>query len=140
MFQKLTNTSFVEWNNKKIYKTGDICQIGYDLKTYCIGRIDHQVKLNGIRIELDEISRTICNIDEIKEAIVIDKNVNNKTFLIAYYTSQQILNEQKIKLELEKKLPLYMIPNKFIKLDEFPMTPNQQIDRKKIESFEIKFN
>lgn len=129
-----------EMNNVKhrAYKTGDI---GYmnEGRIYYSGRVDFQVKLNGYRIEIEDIENNLRKVDNIKNAIVIPIYKNDK---IAYLKGivqlkeknelSNIKNGTLIKKELSKYLPQYMIPRNVTVIDEFPMNTNGKIDRKKL--------
>ena len=136
--ENLTKESFITWNQKSIYKSGDICRLNFDNKIYCIGRVDHQVKLNGIRIELDEIANAISNFNDIIDNVVIAKEVNGNKILIDYYVSNNNVKEYELNQFLSKFLPKYMLPNKYVRLDKLPTTPNGKVDRKKLELLKVK--
>ncbi|MEN8887106.1 MAG: amino acid adenylation domain-containing protein, partial [Winogradskyella sp.] len=115
----------------KLYKTGDLGQLLPTGELICVGRIDDQVKLRGHRIELGEIEQAISTIDAIEVAVV----VVHKNQLYAYITSSKLeaINKGVVadfKSYLEEYLPTYMIPQKFVLLDELPKTLNGKLDRK----------
>lgn len=140
--KQLTNDKF-KYNEEYqtyIYQTGDLAKIDYNLEIIIEGRQDFQVKLHGQRIELEEIEEKIKECDgNINNVIVMVKNDK----LICYYT---LLNK-KIKTDLSRlskclldKLPLYMVPNKYIYLDNMIYTPNGKIDRKSLIKLDIDIN
>ncbi len=115
---QITNEKFV-WNEtlkKKIYKTGDLASIMPDGNIKFIGRIDHQVKINGLRIELEEIEHYLLKYDGMQEAIVVVSNNNfGNKILIVYYKSDLLISIEKLKWHLYKYLPQYMVPNYYKK-------------------------
>lgn len=119
------------------YKTGDL---GYYLpngEIVCLGRCDNQVKIRGLRIELEEIENEILNYENIDATVVVKKTIEsakreNHEFLCAYYISSKEINLDMLRNKLLAKLPKYMVPQYFIRLEEFPYTPNGKIDRKKL--------
>ncbi len=114
----------------KLYLTGDLGFINsYGIVEF-IGRQDFQVKINGFRIELDEINKIILDYKDIQSCITIINEINNKKYIFSYYTSNKLLNESDILTYLRKKLPQYMLPNKLIKLEKLPINNNGKIDRK----------
>jgi amino acid adenylation domain-containing protein/non-ribosomal peptide synthase protein (TIGR01720 family) len=129
--------------NVKIYKTGDLVRRLSNGKIEYIGRNDFQVKISGIRIELEEIENTILSIKEIKKVHIIIKDIDknslnyNKT-IICYYTSDNSINNTEIVDYLQKVLPHFMIPKFFILLDEFPLNNSGKIDLKLLPNPEIK--
>jgi amino acid adenylation domain-containing protein len=116
--------------DQRIYATGDRARWRYDGNLEFIGRDDHQVKIRGHRIELGEIEKRIAEIDEIKEAVVIDrKDKNRQIMLCAYIVSNETVNASRIKKSLAQKLPDYMIPTSIQQLDTIPLTANDKLDR-----------
>lgn len=117
------------------YHTGDK---GYllDGQLYYCGRIDLQVKLHGYRIELEDIENNILKLHSIKQVVVVPKIKNEKVHsLLAYIVYQKIVTDKmqtsiQIKNELKKFLPGYMIPKKFVFLDQIPTTNNGKSDRR----------
>ncbi|WP_432403808.1 amino acid adenylation domain-containing protein [Wukongibacter sp. M2B1] len=134
---KLTAEKFVEIpfnQGEKMYRTGDLARWLPDGNIEFLGRTDHQVKLRGYRIELEEIENAINVQDGIKESIVIVKGDNSKNqYLCAYLVGEEI-DVQSIKSSLKKKLPSYMVPTAYMILDKIPLTPNGKIDRKTLGS------
>ena len=130
---------FKDENGKNGYRTGDIVFENNDLLYFC-ERKDFQVKLNGYRIELEDISENLNKIDFIKNSIVVPKIINNKVeFLAAFIKvdksvekSEGIALQIKIKMLLKERIPEYMVPKKIIVVDKFPLNINGKIDRKKL--------
>lgn len=122
----------------RAYKTGDMGYILED-RIYYSGRVDFQVKLNGYRIEIEDIENNLRKVNNIKNAVVMPIYKNEK---IAYLKGivqlkekndlSNIKNGTLIKKELSKYLPQYMIPRNITVIDEFPMNTNGKIDRKKL--------
>lgn len=130
---ELTKKSFVKnpFMDNILYKTGDLGYYNCDGTITCLGRIDNQVKIRGLRIELEEIEKAILKIDGVTNCIV-DKRVqdNGHEFLCAYYTSQTPLEDSYIRNKIKSSLTNYMIPQFFMELPKMPYTPNGKIDRK----------
>jgi len=134
----LPNPFTKEKKYSTIYKTGDLVRYRSDGNIEFLGRRDNQVKVRGFRIELGEIENALNNCPTVNQAIVIvkpDSTGNNQ--LLAYLTiNTDSLQTDLIRQELHKKLPNYMIPSLFIKLENFPMTANGKIDRKSLPMLE----
>ena len=130
--EKLTNEKFIKnpFAEGKMFKSGDIGRWTKDGKLQCLGRLDHQVKLRGLRIELGEIERLLEAIPEVDEAVVNKVIVNDKEALCAYYVLNSDIDESLLKSTLREKLPYYMVPTYFMKLDSMPYSINRKIDRK----------
>ena len=121
-----------------MYKTGDLGAFDEKGEITCYGRIDNQVKIRGLRIELSEIERQMQSIYNVADCIVVKKQVNGREALCAYYTQNGQVDESVIKTVLQSKLPQYMVPQYFIRLHQMPHTPNGKIDRKALPDPEIK--
>jgi len=118
-----------------IYRTGDLVRLMDNGEMEYLGRIDHQVKIRGNRVELGEIERQTMRLQTVEEAVVIvreDENGNN--YLCGYVKMAQgnQLNISELREALLRKLPAYMIPAYFISLERFPITPTGKVDRKKL--------
>ncbi|GAA0070327.1 D-alanine--poly(phosphoribitol) ligase [Clostridium sardiniense] len=122
----------------RAYKTGDMAYI-LDGKIYYCGRKDFQIKLNGFRIEIEDIENNLRKVDNVRNAIVLPIYKDEK---IAYLQGVVELKEKNelsnlkngmmIKKGLEKFIPGYMIPRSIKVIDEFPTNINGKIDRKKL--------
>ncbi|MEC1536488.1 non-ribosomal peptide synthase/polyketide synthase [Bacillus sonorensis] len=116
---------------ERLYKTGDLAKWLPDGNIEFIGRIDHQVKIRGFRIELGEIESQLEKHDDINETIVtVREDGENRPYICAYMTSKRELTVKELREFLGNKLPDYMIPAYFVKLDKLPLTKNGKVDRK----------
>lgn len=107
--------------NDIIYRTGDLGYLNENGEFVFSGRKDFQIKYMGHRIELEEIEKAISN-DVERVCCLFLKNK-----IYCFYIGNT--DKKEIHLKLKDKLPVYMIPNRFIKMDEFPLTKNGKIDR-----------
>ncbi|MCE5100482.1 D-alanine--poly(phosphoribitol) ligase subunit DltA [Staphylococcus cohnii] len=130
---------FNKLDGQKSYYTGDKAQF-IDNQWFINGRIDYQIKLNGYRMELEEIEFQLRKLEKIRDAIVVPTYKNNK---VTHLNAAVILNHcdevkdvqtltHDIKTELKPVLPEYMIPKKIIYMKKLPLTMNGKLDRKKI--------
>jgi acyl carrier protein len=95
-----------------------------------LGRIDDQVKIRGYRIELGEIEQAISTHNKSGQVVVIARAINNTSDkeLIAYTTGDATADG--LKSYLKERLPSYMVPNYYVRLDSIPLTSNGKVDRK----------
>lgn len=120
------------YNDRTYYKTGDLCILDKDGDLIYCGRKDHQVKIQGYRIELSEIEYTAKNyFRNSKNAVVIPINGSMGSELYLIFEGEKC-EESDIYNYLQIKLPSYMIPKKIYFIDKFPLTNSNKIDRKKI--------
>ncbi len=133
---ELTKEKFIPnpFNNDQkdlLYKTGDLGRWMFDGNLEFLGRKDFQVKIRGVRIELGDIEKHLFDYLGIKEAIVIDReNQEKEKYLCAYYITDQEISITDLRNYLSLNLPEFMIPAYFIKVEKMPLTPNGKIDRK----------
>jgi len=131
-----------KFNDKFIFKKGENTFFTSDFifkknnKYVCKGRIDNMVKIGGYRIEIPEIEANFYKLKYVKQCVVFLNNVENyNNFLFACVSTYEKvkLSDKKIRHDLSKFLPNYMIP-KIIKIfSELPLNSNGKIDRKKIK-------
>lgn len=128
---ELTADKFIPnpFHEGRIYKTGDLARWLPDGSIEYLGRIDHQLKINGHRIELNEITETLLSHPHVKEAIVVDRKDDGKAYLAAYIVLKEAGDQDAIRPYLQELLPEYMIPSYLTVLPELPLTPNHKIDR-----------
>ncbi|MCU0286848.1 MAG: amino acid adenylation domain-containing protein, partial [Acidobacteria bacterium] len=104
-----------------------------------LGRIDHQVKVRGYRIEMGEIEKHLSNHHGIKEAVVMmHEEAREDKYLCAYFVSDKAYEQSELQEYLARELPDYMIPSYFVKLDKMPLTGNGKINRKALPRPELK--
>ncbi|HLP59571.1 MAG TPA: amino acid adenylation domain-containing protein, partial [Candidatus Deferrimicrobium sp.] len=117
-----------------IYRSGDIGRWLTDGNIEFLGRIDHQVKIRGFRIELGEIERQLLGNKDIKDAIVVANEIADETgkgnnYLCAYIITHKNLTTLELREYLAQRLPGYMIPTYFVRLEQIPLTPSGKVDR-----------
>ncbi|MFA0963360.1 amino acid adenylation domain-containing protein [Roseivirga sp. BDSF3-8] len=117
---------------QKIYKSGDLGRWQENDAISFIGRVDHQVKIRGHRIELSEIEYFLSQIPEIKSLIVVVReDENGEKFLCAYLVAENF-DENSVRNSLKRVLPDYMVPDTFMLMEELPINNNGKIDRKRL--------
>jgi len=126
----LTKKAFFTLHGLPAYRSGDLALIDHDDEIRFHGRIDNQVKLRGLRVELGEIESAINRCDGVKTSIVTVNGAENNRFLAAYYTAERDIESHEIIAEISKTLAEYMVPRVFIRLDAMPMTANGKIDKR----------
>ncbi len=131
---ELTKEKFIDLEeNTSVYKTGDSGRIRIDGSIELAGRLDHQIKLRGFRIEPGEIETAIGKEEGIKEVVVKIQHFSDfDERLVAFVTSINSVTPDfdAIKSSIGAYLPGYMIPSNFMLLDDMPKTANGKIDRK----------
>ena len=113
-----------------IYRTGDLASYGGDGLLYFAGRKDFQIKHMGHRIELEEIEHALAAIPEIEGAACFYDREKNK--VVACYIG--IDDKKYLITAMKKKVPDYMVPNVFCKVDMLPLNKNGKTDKKLLEA------
>ncbi|WP_328516786.1 amino acid adenylation domain-containing protein, partial [Ralstonia pseudosolanacearum] len=116
---------------ERMYRTGDLGRWLPDGSLEYQGRTDAQVKLRGFRIELGEIEARLSQCTGVSEAVVtMREDVPSEPRLVAYYVSEEVIEAQALREQLQSSLPEYMVPAAYVKLEQLPLTPNGKLDRK----------
>ena len=134
-----TKEVFIKINDIPFYKSGDYAIELPDGNLVIKGRIDNQIKLRGLRIEIGEIESNIAKFPDVKQVAVVIKEINNVEHLCAYFTADENIDIGQLKRYLGNKLTEYMIPTVFMQLDEMPMTPSGKTDLKQLPEPQFKF-
>lgn len=120
--------------DKILFKVGDRGVYHANGKIEVLGRVDHQVKIRGIRIDIDGIENVLEQNSKIERAVVTPKQqASGNKYLAAYIIGKNNdLTESDLRLYLEENIPKYMMPTQFIFANSLPLLPNGKVDRKKL--------
>ncbi|MEG1513184.1 MAG: D-alanine--poly(phosphoribitol) ligase subunit DltA [Raoultibacter sp.] len=121
----------------RCYKTGDKGYLDEQGRLFCLGRLDFQVKLNGFRVELGDVEQHISSLPYVENAVVLPAEKEGK---VVHLVGHVVLSDpdlppvfrtaQKIRNDLKKSLPEYMIPKKITFHDSFVLNTSGKVDRK----------
>jgi amino acid adenylation domain-containing protein len=113
-----------------VYRTGDLARWFPDGNIEFRGRIDRQVKINGYRIELEEIEKCFLRHSAVKDVLVIDRtDKDGAKYLCAYVVLERALGGEELMKYLSNELPHYMIPSFLVEMEKLPLSPNGKMDR-----------
>ncbi|MBQ3048739.1 MAG: amino acid adenylation domain-containing protein [Oscillospiraceae bacterium] len=132
---EMTEEFFVDdpfFPGEKMYRSGDLVRLRADGCFDYVGRKDHQVKLNGQRVELSEITSAMEKSGLTAQSAVVPlRREDGSMELCAFYVAgENKCSQNELISCLEEKLPPYMMPSRFVKLDEMPMTATAKTDVK----------
>lgn len=134
--EELTQSKFISdpfLSAGRLYKTGDLVRFRSDGEIEYLGRIDHQVKIRGNRVELGEIDVAIRQYALISDVVVaaVETSERGKR-LVAYLVAPSAPSDliTGLRLHLSTKLPDYMVPSEYVLLKALPLLPNGKVDRK----------
>jgi amino acid adenylation domain-containing protein len=131
---ELTAERFVKnpFEAGRMYRTGDLAKWLPNGQLQVLGRMDHQIKLRGLRIEIGEIETVLMRKGGLSAAAVTLREDNpGAPRLVAYYVEEpgQSRSEEQLRAALADDLPDYMIPAAWVKLERLPVSPNGKLDR-----------
>ncbi|WP_297418108.1 non-ribosomal peptide synthetase [Clostridium sp.] len=126
--EKFIKSKFSKSKTTLMYKSGDIGRKLEDGNYECLGRVDRQIKINGVRIELNEIENVFGSNFNVNEVIATSISNKNRERIYLYYSGNEEFSNDKVREELSKYLPAYMIPAKCIYIKKMPTLPNGKID------------
>ncbi|MGK4003929.1 amino acid adenylation domain-containing protein [Sorangium sp. So ce1036] len=122
---------FADRPGERLYRTGDRARWRADGQLEFAGRVDHQVKLRGFRIEPGEIEARLGEQPGVREAVVIVRQDRpEERRLVAYVAAGADVSPEELRRALKAQVPDYMVPSAFVVLEELPHTPYGKIDRR----------
>jgi len=113
----------------RLYQTGDLGRWREDGRIEYLGRIDFQVKVRGFRIELGEIEARLREHPGVREAVVVAREDTPGDKRLAAYWVGEGVDPETLRAQLGRTLPAYMVPSAYVRMDEFPLSPNGKLDR-----------
>ncbi|ROM59198.1 non-ribosomal peptide synthetase [Pseudomonas poae] len=114
-----------------LYRTGDLASWRADGTLLYQGRNDLQLKIRGFRIEPGEIETCLATYAGVKDAVVMAREDQpGDKRLVAYYTADAALPIEALRAHLQARLPDYMVPSAYVRLELLPLTANGKLDRK----------
>lgn len=136
----LTQEKFIQdpfMPNQTMYLTGDIGFIDENHIIHYIGRNDFQVKINGFRIEPDEITKNILQYPNITSSCTIIKEYHSKKYIVSYYTTNAKVTTKELRSFLSQRLASYMMPYQLVELEALPINLNGKIDKKALPDIQF---
>jgi natural product biosynthesis luciferase-like monooxygenase protein len=131
--ERFIQKPFSGYGTKRLYRTGDLARYLPDGNIELLGRLDHQAKIRGHRVELGEIEALLNEHATVRESVVIVKETpGGDKRLVAYVVARagQKPTSSQLRQYTQERVPDYMVPAQFVFMTEFPQTPNRKTDRK----------
>ena len=114
-----------------IYKTGDQGRYLPDRSIEFLGRLDSQIKINGIRLEIGELESNIRRCPSIEQSVVVPHQGSRHDYILScYYIEKSPISGNELREFLRQWVPEEIIPVFFIRMDDFPLNLNGKVDRK----------
>ncbi|MBO7364490.1 MAG: non-ribosomal peptide synthetase, partial [Lachnospiraceae bacterium] len=127
--EDLNRKNFIRLLGMPAYRSGDLVRIREDGDIEFHGRMDDQVKLRGLRVELGEVQNVIGTYPGIRSNVVVVAH-GETDYLAAYFTADEPVDVADLKAHISRYLTAYMVPQAFMQLDAMPMTANGKVDKK----------
>ncbi|WP_349369840.1 amino acid adenylation domain-containing protein [Salinarimonas sp.] len=121
---------------ERLYATGDLGRYRADGVIEILGRSDFQVKINGNRVELEEIEACLGGHPDVREAAAVAARGPSGDVLVAYVSpaSGAALDAEALRAHVAARLPGYMVPERFVALPAIPLSANGKVDRQALAS------
>jgi amino acid adenylation domain-containing protein len=112
-----------------LYRTGDLGRCLPDGNIEFCGRIDHQIKFHGYRVELGEIEGALREHEDVREAVVLVREDGSGDKQLVAFLAPQSVDQAMLREHLNARIPRYMVPSAFVVMETLPLTANGKIDR-----------
>ncbi|MFZ1005974.1 MAG: AMP-binding protein, partial [Candidatus Sulfotelmatobacter sp.] len=137
--EKFVPNPFSKTSGERLYRTGDLARYQENGNLEFLGRLDSQVKIQGHRIEPEEIEAALLGYPGIAQAAVIAREDEpGNVRLVGYVAGSERLDIDRLRSHLQQRVPEYMVPAALLQLDTLPLTPNGKVDRKALIELESK--
>ncbi|MGD2089467.1 MAG: amino acid adenylation domain-containing protein, partial [Candidatus Aminicenantes bacterium] len=123
---------------EEIYLTGELARWLPNGNIEQLGRIEYQVRIKGIRIDLQKIENHLLSFSGVEEAVVVKKYNRAVPYLCAFIALKKNLTESELKEYMSSRFSPYMIPKHFVQLEKMPLTGDGSLDRELLERIDIK--
>lgn len=120
------------------YRSGDVAYFNAAGEIMHCGRNDNQVKIRGLRVELDGIENTMNTYPGIERSVVLVQGEGDGKYLVGYYVAKHPVDENDLMSHLRKTLTAYMVPGVYVYLEKLPMTINGKVNKKALPRPEAK--
>lgn len=116
----------------RLYRTGDLGRFNADGALELLGRVDHQIKIRGHRVEPGEIENCLAQEPSVAEAVVLPWQVGGQQRLVAYVRPNHgsVIRKAQLRAHAAARLPRHMLPAAYLTVDVWPRTPNGKVDRR----------
>jgi amino acid adenylation domain-containing protein len=115
----------------RLYKTGDLGRHLIDGSVEFAGRADRQLKIRGFRLEPQEIEAALNAHPSVRKSLIISREDQHGRMQLAAYVVPAVEHpppENELRRFLRSRLPRYMVPDLFLYIDAFPLTPNGKLN------------
>ena len=130
--EEQTAKSFIRLWDRPAYRSGDLARLLPNGNIEFRGRTDNQVKLRGLRIELDEIENVILSCPGVRLCKILMRNNGTEDYLAGFFTADRQIPAEELTRFMKERLTAYMIPDVMQQLETMPLTVNGKIDARRL--------
>ncbi|MFJ8752403.1 amino acid adenylation domain-containing protein [Streptomyces sp. NPDC102441] len=120
-------------DGSRLYRTGDLARFAPDGSLDFLGRADNQIKIRGMRLEIEDVELCLAEHPSVRHTCVVaKKNTAGGTYLVGYVipaTGSEELHGDEVEAWADEHMVEYMVPARIVVLEEFPLTANGKVDR-----------
>jgi acyl-coenzyme A synthetase/AMP-(fatty) acid ligase len=118
-----------------VYRTGDLGYVNPQGQLMCVGRLDSQVKIRGMRIDLGDVETAVRRSVQVEDAAVVAvrPHADAEQHLAAFVIPRGDVDERALRNELRALLPTHMVPQQVVVVSALPLSPNGKVDRKALQ-------
>jgi amino acid adenylation domain-containing protein len=129
--QKFVPDPFASSPGERMYATGDLVRWSSDGNLEFLGRVDRQVKLRGLRVELGEIEHAVESHPDVQRCVVTVQDQGTPSAWLSAYAVGEF-DPDALRAHLTERLPLHMVPTSYVALDRIPLTPTGKVDHSRL--------
>lgn len=129
-------TLALEGKERRVYRSGDLARLNAHGEVQCLGRNDDQIQLRGFRIECGEVEAALELLPSVAQAAVaLRQQESGEDLLVAWLrpVGQVLPNPKELRGALAAKLPAYMLPSRFVQIEELPLSDSGKVQRSALE-------
>ena len=137
---ELTEERFPTVDGVRFCNTGDLAYKNETGEVFVLGRLDGMVKLRGFRIELGEVENVLGSHETVADARALVREVGGTDHLVGFYTLKEGVKDTdpgRLRSYMAEKLPAYMVPTYFTRLEAFPLTPNGKVSVRELKALPV---
>ncbi len=128
--ERIADNPFGDGDHARWYCTGDIGRWSPDGQLEYLGRLDRQVKVRGVRIELGDVEAATRELSDVVDAVVVDAaSAGSPTRLRAYIVADDGIDVAELRRQLSELVPAALVPSEFERIDEIPLLPSGKVNR-----------
>ncbi len=129
---RFVTSTWPEWPNARLYRTGDLGRFRADGTLECLGRIDDELKVHGVRIDPTEIEHVLLRYPGVREAVVTARGSDESRRLVAFVVWRGAPDPADLRRHLAQALPPWLVPTMIVDIEALPLLASGKVDRTRL--------